>query len=139
MKRSFRVATVFTGAAALATGLAPMAQAGTVAPGVTAATIGGDCNTAFAATASLHLYYTSSENHSLAACFTGFGTYTIGKGKRFAYYCAGEYKGHLYINGQARAFTSGYHNLYGASVSKVSISNYNNLDSVSASACVTYG
>ena len=129
MKRSFRVATVFTGAAACAIALTPAAEAAPMAPGgtakITPATTGGNCNPSLSTT-SLHLYYTPAEHHSLAACFAGGGTFTIGKGKKFQFYCAGQYSGHLFIGGQARHFTAGVHSLHGASVSKVSISRNNN-------------
>ena len=126
MKRSFKVATVFTGAAACAVALTPAAEAAPVAPGATARpdTIGGNCNPSLAQVA-LHLYYTPSESHYLAACFSGEGTYWLGHGKRFAYYCAAQSSGYLYIGGVRRKFTGGTHNLYGQSVSKISITNTN--------------
>jgi hypothetical protein len=126
MKRSFKVATVFTGAAACAAAFAPTALAAPAAPGATAKVtpdiVGGDCPTnPFSSNNLLHLYYTPSEQHSLAACFGGKGIYTIGKGKYFSYYCAGQYSGHLWVNGVKKVFTAGTHHFTG-SVSKVSIS-----------------
>jgi hypothetical protein len=133
MKRSFRVATVFAGAAAVALTptaayAAPMAPAAGVTPEIT----GGDCYTGAPFTSSLVLYYTNSEKHPVGACFYSKGTYTLGTGKRFQWYCAGEYSGHLWINGTKRAFTEGYHHLYSVSVSKVSISK---VDTGQHSAC----
>jgi hypothetical protein len=127
MKRSFRVATVFTGAAAAAA-LAPAAAAyaAPVAPGATAGIApditGGNCFTGAPFTSSTVLYYAASENHATGACFASKGTYTLGTGKRFQWYCAGQYSGHLWIDGSKRAFTEGYHRLFNASVSKISIS-----------------
>lgn len=128
MKRSFRAATLFTGAAACAVALGPAAHAAPVAPGATARITpditGGNCSPPTVIDSSVHLYYEASQKHPVPACFNGSGTWTLGKGKRFASYCAGAFSGYLYIDGTPRKFTDGIHNLYGASVSKVRISKY---------------
>jgi hypothetical protein len=132
MKRSFRVATVFTGAAAATVaGFAPAAGAATVAPGaatrITPDITGGNCSSN--ANSSVHLYYEASQNHARPACFNGDGTWPIGKGKRFVSYCAGGFSGYLYIGGTPKKFTRGTHYLYGASVSKIEISKYSHYGS----------
>lgn len=130
MKRSFRIATAFTGVATVA--LAPTAaHAATTAQHARAEANGYitafDCGPNSPPDGSsqwLHLYYSKKENHSTAACVdgqSGSPIYTIGKGKRFAYYCAGKYSGYLWVNGEKDHFTQGRHNLYNASVSKVQV------------------
>jgi hypothetical protein len=123
MKRSFRVATVFTGAAACAVALAPGAGAATAAPGaaakVTPDTTARDCDATF--TSSVVLYYTAAENHSVDACIAGTGFVDLGQGKRFTSYCAGAYSGFFYIDGVRRSFTEGSHQLHSQAVSAVSI------------------
>jgi hypothetical protein len=124
MKRSFRVATVFTGATACAVALTPMAEAAPVAAGATARmtpnAVAGNCPTNANSTNALVLYYTTSEHHTLPACILGKGKVSFGK-KRFRAYCAGQYSGYFWINGAKKGFTAGIHSLYGASVSAVSI------------------
>lgn len=101
MRKSFRVATVFTGAAACAAVFAPAAGAAPVAPGATGeitpkAVTGNNC------TAGewnwTHMWYTTSEKHSIAACFAGTGTYPIPGNKKFSYFCAGNNSGSLNTN-----------------------------------------
>jgi hypothetical protein len=131
MKRSFRVAAVFTGAAAAVAGFAPVAGAVTIAPGaapgITPDIHGGNCSSA--PNSSVHLYYESSQHHARPACFNGDGTWPLGKGIRFVSYCAGAFSGYLYIGGTPKKFTAGTHKLYGASVSKVMISKYSHYGS----------
>ena len=140
MKRTFRVATVFTGAAACAVGLAPpAAEAAPVAPGATARITPDitvrDC-TGPNNTSSVHLYYRASENHVPAACFRSSGSYFWGTGKKFASYCGGAFSGYLFIDGEGRHFTAGssYHYLYGASVSGIRITRH-----TSSAPCRAYG
>jgi hypothetical protein len=125
MKRSFRVATVFTGAAACAAVAAPAAQAAPLTTGATARvapdTTGAACQ-GTGPTDSLVLYYTG--NHG-PACFQGTGTPAIvGGDPLFKSYCAGEYKGYLWIGGTRHDFTAGGHTL-NQHVSKVSITGIN--------------
>jgi hypothetical protein len=128
MKRSFRAATVFTGAAACAAGLAPAAHAAPMAPGATASITAHNCGQSNSY--SLHLYYALSENHPVPACIGSRNGRSgavqeqvfFGAGKRFAAYCAGAYSGDLIIHGSSRHFTYGTHSLYGASVEGVFIS-----------------
>ncbi len=91
MKRSFQVATVFAGAVACATTLAPTAEAATEAATVTPATTAGNC--AANSGPAVHLYYPASAHHSLAACLKGAGTYTFVGGKKFAGICGGAWSG----------------------------------------------
>jgi hypothetical protein len=123
MKRSFQVATIFTGAAACAVALAPAAGAAPLTPGNTARitpdTTARNCTSTF--TSSVVLYYTPSENHSKNACVKGIGFVYLGQGKRFTAYCAGAYSGFFYINGNRRSFTEGSHPLYSQAVSAISI------------------
>lgn len=124
MKRSFRVATIFTGTAAAAA-LAPAAHAAPMTVGNTAKVtpniVGGNCpKSAF--TPAVHLYYTKSENHPLPACFSGLGRYNFGKKIRFSAYCGGDWSGYLYITTSGEKFTPGGHHLFGQSLSAVSIS-----------------
>jgi hypothetical protein len=127
MKRSFRVATVFTGAAACAAVITPAAQAAPMALGPTAritpdaVTVGkcspnvnGNYNT-------LELVYTASEHHS-PVCFHGSGYWFIGSGVKFAEYCADSKSGFLDVNNMGgEKFTPGTHDLYGQYVEAVSI------------------
>ena len=139
MKRTFRVATVFTGAAACAATLTPAAQAAPVAPGVmTRATpdaIASDCGRS--PTASVHLYYTISEKHSVPACVDSLGVAHLGK--RFGSYCGGAWSGYLYVGGSARHFTAGtaYHNMFGVSVSKIDVTKFN--PKYQSAMCVGFG
>jgi hypothetical protein len=121
MKRSFRVATAFTGATACAVALAPVGAQEAHAASIRA----GDCSKGFAKSA-LHLYYEHSEDHPEPACFSLDGSVYLGTGKRFASYCGGGWSGYLWIKGTAHRFTAGatYHHLYGQSVSRVLISRY---------------
>jgi hypothetical protein len=119
VKRSFRAATVFTGAATCAVALAPAAHAEVVAPGGTAAKVApdlkGTCtNNAF--TDSVHLYYEKSENHATAACYNVEGSVIPVKANKWWYYCGGV----------ARKFTAGtaYHALGKQVISDVFISKY---------------
>ena len=130
MKRSFRVATVFTGAAC-ATALVPtaVAAAAPVAP-APMARITPDIitirNCPSVPTNALHLYYTSSEYHYRGACVTGaVGSFIGFSGKKFSEYCAGEYSGNLRINGKSEHFTAGTHHLYKQVVSGVYLSKAN--------------
>jgi hypothetical protein len=129
MKRSFRVATVFTGAAAFAVTLAPTAEAAPVAPGALAG-ITPDATTAYNCTSSeltsgVMLKYTAAEKHKTDACATGIAgdqPANLGTGKRFSEYCAARSSGNFLIAGTIAGFTPGYHPLYGQEVSVVSIS-----------------
>jgi hypothetical protein len=124
MRRSFRVATAFTGAAAAVAGFAPAAGAATAAPDAAGA---GNCTTA--KTQDLVLYYAASEHHATPACVSGFGYVPIGnRDAHFKSYCGGRYSGYFWINGSPRHFTAGiiYHNLYGAEISQVSLSPVSN-------------
>lgn len=98
MRKSFRVATVFTGAAACAAVFTPAAHAAPAAPGATAG-ITPKALTHNNCTAGeldwFHLYYTAAENHPTPACFAGTGTYVISSNKRFAFFCAGNNSGYL--------------------------------------------
>jgi hypothetical protein len=126
MRKSVRVATVFTGAAACTAALAPTAQAAVVTPGARATTIpditGGNCHGS-SNSVRVQLVYSANQHHSTNACFSGTGYYIIGGAKRFAYYYGGDWSGILWIDGSPRRFTHGhvYHQLYGASVSAISI------------------
>ena len=129
MKRSFRAATVFTGAAAAAAVFAPAAGAAPLAPGTTAKItpeLKGNCSQG-AFTDSVHLYYEKSEHHSRAACFDVVGSVIPIKANKWASYCGGAWSGYFYINHQAARFTAGqvYHNLHGQVISSVFISKLN--------------
>jgi hypothetical protein len=92
MKRSLRVASVFTGAVACTTALAPMADAATVTPNTVTA---GNCSPAEGP--QVHLYYSAHANHSLAACLKGGpGYFGFGAGKKFAGICGGAWSGIFY-------------------------------------------
>ena len=124
MKKSFRVAAVFTGAAAAIAGFAPAAGAATAAPDAAGA---GNCTAA--KTQDLVLYYTASEKHPTPACVSGFGYTPIGnRNLHFQSYCGGRYSGYFWIDGSRKHFTAGivYHNLYGAEISQVSLSPVSN-------------
>lgn len=121
MKRSFKAVTVFAGAAALATGLAPAAHAGV--------TPGGPCATG--EKQATRLVYSTNESHSADACYSGVGTANpLKDDPRFKSYCGGLWSGYFWIrnaNGTATSrkhFTGGhvYHNLYNATISAISIS-----------------
>jgi hypothetical protein len=101
MKRSFRVATVFTGAAAavaLTPALNAVAMPGNVAqvpkgqevtPNITVE----NCNSGTRQW--LHLYYTAAEHHG-PSCFGHPGSYTIPNSRTaFASLCAGNNNGFL--------------------------------------------
>jgi hypothetical protein len=134
MKRSFRVATVFTGAAACGAALAPAAHAAAVAPGATAAlrpetTHAGNCPAG--ETNSVRLYYTSSENHPTPLCAHGVSIASPSTwgttGKRFSSYCGGEYSGYMFLSGVPAHFTAGtaFHSLHRHVISGIDISKIN--------------
>jgi hypothetical protein len=113
MRRSFRVATVFTGMAATAAAFTPAAGAATAAPGfVPRSGAGRAANCTARNTNDLVLYYTKAERHSVPACVSGSGYVPIAPTK-FSSYCGGSYYGYLWIKGQRERFTSGevYHKL----------------------------
>ncbi len=136
MKRSFRVATVFTGAAACAVALAPVAEAAPTAPAApgTTARVAPDASITAgncpknASTTALHLYYPASAKHSLPACITGIVQASIPfhPAKKFQSYCGGVYSGYFFFSDleQAGHYTRGTtrHNLYKAPIQNVSIS-----------------
>jgi hypothetical protein len=101
MKRTFRVATVFTGVAA-ATAIAPTATAmAAVKPAITHET----CNSSTKPW--VHLYYTAAENHA-PVCFGNNGFYSIKSGTRFLGVCPGNNIGSvevLYPNNDETNFT----------------------------------
>jgi hypothetical protein len=130
MKRSFRVATVFTGAAACAVGLAPAAHAAP-ANGATAkitprGITANDCTAGERDWA--HMYYTAAENHRTPACFAGTGVFTIPGNKRFTYFCPGNNSGYIYFKGgRANQSFVADHNSYPLDsdiVSKISITQH---------------
>jgi hypothetical protein len=127
MKRSFRVATVFTGAAACAAAFAPTANAAQVGPNgttrITPDAKAGTCEPGLIGASSLHLYYSPKQDHPDPACvYLSDGYVAIGNGKaKFSSYCGGGYSGYLYIDGSPHRFTKGDHHLYGQDVSGVYI------------------
>ncbi len=123
MKRSFKVATVFTGVAALGAIAAPAANAAVVGPGTKATPniTGKSCGGFVSNYKGLILAYTAGH---APACFSGTGTTGVGGDPAFQSYCAGSAVGYLYIGGKARAFTSNVHQLGGQHVSKVDITRY---------------
>jgi hypothetical protein len=123
MKRAFRVATVFTGAAACAAALAPTAQAAAVAPGARAAITPDNVTVAACPLAipsgTLVLAYTSSEFPHPDVCFRGSGTWYVGADTRFSAYVGVSKSGSLLIDGRWEKFTAGYHHLYKQVVTSV--------------------
>jgi hypothetical protein len=122
MKRAFRVATVFTGAAACAAALTPTAQAAAVAPGARAAAIPdnvtvGSCPTVIPS-GTLVLAYTPSEFHH-PVCFRGSGRWFVGADTKFSSYVGVSKSGSLLIDGRWEKFTSGLHHLYKQAVTSV--------------------
>jgi len=125
MKRVFRVATVFTGAAACAGVLTPAAQAAAVAPGattrVTPAVTVNECSKLYVGSVyenTLELEYTAGH---APVCFQGSGYWPVGTNAHFRAYCADSKSGSLEIGGVWHPFTWGTHNLYGQVVSAVSV------------------
>jgi hypothetical protein len=107
MKKPFRVATMFTGAAACAAAFTPAAQAAAMpaapdaathdlAPGITATgnvTATDDCGSRTIGW--LYLYYTASEHHG-PVCLGGTGTVYLDDSTKIAGICTGANYGHLY-------------------------------------------
>lgn len=127
MKRAFRVATVFTGAAACAAVLTPAAQAAAVAPGttprITPDATGGSCALLGIGTESRGLVLHYDGNHG-PACVTlngGSGYVGIGGHPRMTSYCADGAVGSILTSGTWHPFTSGRHLLYNVKVSSVYI------------------
>jgi hypothetical protein len=118
MRRSFRAATVFTGATAAAIAFVP-------APAAHASSIlGGNCSNPDFGPFALTLKYSSHEHHSVDACFSGIGNWPLGNAPKFVSYCGGAWSGYLWINHTAERFTPGskFHHLYNVPVSRVLIS-----------------
>ena len=109
MKRSFRVATVFTGIAACATALAPPAEAAPAIPGATTTATAGT-PTVKKCTAGLghwvHLYYTLSERHG-PECFGGSGYIDFTGKTRFFKLCAGNNYGYVMLYSYSLPVTFG--------------------------------
>jgi hypothetical protein len=120
MKRTFRVATVFTGAAACAAALTPAAQAAAV-PAGGAAAVRPDATCPAMESHGLVLYYDANANPHPPACITGTGRFAIENHPYMASYCADGASGSMLINGAWHPFTVGHHNLYNVHVSSVSI------------------
>ena len=93
MKRSFQVATLFTGAVACATVLAPMADAATTT--VTPDTTAKNCAVS---NSSVHLIYSKKADHPVDACITGAGYVSFTGGKKFAGICGGGWSGSFYYS-----------------------------------------
>jgi len=128
MRRSFRVATVFTGAAAAVATFTPAAGAAPITPLAPAAADAHGQTCSSVVTSDLVLWYKGSTHHP--ACVSGRGFVGIGDGNaRFSQYCAGEYSGYLWVSGERQPFTKGIHHLYGQKVSAVSITKSNHLGS----------
>lgn len=129
MRRSMRVATIFTGAAACAVTLVPAAHAAPAGPRATIRAtpdaVAGNCNENAGAVSSVVLYYATSQRHPDPACIGGEGWVYFGTGKRFKSYCAGAYSGSLEVSGSFKRFTKGTHNLYNAMVEGIYISSDN--------------
>jgi hypothetical protein len=116
MKRSFRAATAFTGAAACAVAFTPTADAATAR--ITPDTLHAANCVGNASTPQLHLYYAASQHHPTPACVSGPVGSIVNwpSGKHFSSYCGGEYSGSLVFAGPTFAhFTHGaaLHHLYG--------------------------
>jgi hypothetical protein len=123
MKRAFKVATVFTGAAACAFGLTPTAVAAPV--GTNIPDLAHNC-TAVSPSA-VHLYYPASHHHPTPACvLTPAGTVqSLNPPIRFQSYCGGAASGSFFINGSRWGhFTRGNkkHNLFNVVISEVFVS-----------------
>jgi hypothetical protein len=110
MKRSFRVASVFTGAAAATAAFAPAAMAApttTEAPATTNAAIPQTVPTVKLCAAStenwVHLTYTPTEKHA-PECFGGYGTYPIKSGRYFQSVCPGNNYGYVVQSGHHYSF-----------------------------------
>jgi hypothetical protein len=129
MKRSFKVATVFTGAAACAAAFAPTAGAATVAPGATAR-ITPEAITANDCTAGewdwAHMEYTAAERHPTDACYGGSGIFDIAGNKRFTEFCPGGNFGWLVTSFGSFSYSAGAYTipLYSAIVYAVGISGH---------------
>jgi len=124
MRRSFQVATVFTGAAAAVAAFTPAAGAATPAPGATAKVtpdaVAKNCTGDLGNTMSLVLYYTNTKH--APACVAGTGKVAIGDGgATFNSYCGGFWSGYLWIKHAEHKFAPGTHKLYGQDVSAVTI------------------
>lgn len=100
MKRSFKVATAFTGVAACATVMAPAAGAATTMR-----------DTAMNCTANtapwVHLYYSPNQHHPTPACFGNNGANFITHGQKFSELCTGNNFGFFVISGATSPFGSG--------------------------------
>jgi hypothetical protein len=99
MRKSFRVATVFTGVAACATALGPAAEAAPAAPAgrITGSIVGKNCTSSLGNW--VHLYYSQKEKHPTPACFGNNGWYSLNPAKRFYYICAGNNSGEIIESG----------------------------------------
>jgi hypothetical protein len=115
---------MFTGAAACAAGLAPMAQAAPAVPTtITPDTTGASCGPPYGhPTQDLVLYYSGGPGVHHAACFVGINgnSAVVGGNPLFSAYCDYNEVGYLWIGGIRRNFTPGGHNLH-QHVSKVLI------------------
>lgn len=124
MKRTFRVATVFTGAAACAAALTPAAQAAAVPAGggmakITPDAIAQSCNLKTTESRGIVLYYYRGDHKP--GCVSGTGFAPIGGHPRMSGYCADGVSGSLEVGGVWHRFADDnrVHNLYGQTVSSV--------------------
>jgi hypothetical protein len=103
MRKSFKVATVFTGAAAAAAVFAPAAGAATTTTPVTHhfnCTIGPRANATV-------LYWPTSKHHGPTCVSGSWGSTSLGN-TYFTYFCAGPYSGAInFPNGGYRLYSKG--------------------------------
>jgi hypothetical protein len=118
MRKSFRVATVFAGAAACAAAFAPAAGA---APATPKAITPNDCTAGEYDWA--HMWYTVAERHPTPACYGGTGGYRIPGSKRFVQFCPGGNSGFLGTSRGIVPFSAGAYSipLYSGIVYSVNI------------------
>jgi hypothetical protein len=140
VKRSFKVATAFTGAAACAFGLTPTATAVPVAPTSTKipAFLGAH-NCTGQSPEAIHLYYPASRHHPTPACVSRFSgsPQPLNPPIRFQSYCGGAFSGLFAINGSRTGhFTRGNakHNLFNVVISSVFVSRINTAGAVNCPA-----
>ena len=99
MKRSFKAATAFTGAAVCAVAMTPAVGAATVVPETAKNCTAADANW-------VHLYYSTEQRHSIPACFGNNGANYLTNGQKFSEGCTGNNYGFFVVGGTVESFKS---------------------------------
>lgn len=124
MRRAFRVAAVFAGAAAGAAAFAPAAGAATAVPDRPADIVFNNCTTG--ESHFVHLYFPPSKEHGPQCA--GYNGYRYFGGTEYSRFCAGNNYGWINIVGTYFSFSPGYRAAGNLPVESLSITGHTGSD-----------